>query len=214
MMRRRQNLSPGPRGDAGFTIIEVLISIVLLALILSTTQSALRFGQRSWEISDDMERIDATGAVLKFVEQRLTQTMPLYQREADGRLRVAFWGGADSVKFIAPSVIGSAGGGLYRFELIATSDADGRHGLTLRWRQYQPISSNAVDDERLLIPDIDNLSFRYFGQVKPGDAPSWVDEWSRTDSLPDLVELRLVARNRHWTVPSIVLVELQLRPRS
>ena len=45
-------------GDAGFTLIEVLISVVLLAFIFLSTQSALRFGQSSWEIADDIEHID------------------------------------------------------------------------------------------------------------------------------------------------------------
>ena len=130
--------------DAGFTVIELLISVVLLALILATTHSALRFGQRSWEVAEEIEHVDHANAALKFIEQRLVQAMALYEREADGRLRVAFRGTAIKVSFIASTAVGPAGGGLYRFELGAAPNQSGGQSLNLSWVLYQPLAASGT----------------------------------------------------------------------
>ena len=200
------------RRDGGFTVVELLISVVLLALILATTQSALRFGQRSWEIAEDMDNSDHSNAALKFIEQRLVQAMPLYEREADGRLRVAFSGTAGNVSFIAPTSVGPAGGGLYRFQLGAAPNSSGGQSLSLSWLLYQPSASGGNPDTRILIPEIESFGLRYFGRLKPGEQAGWVLEWSRTDALPDLVEMRFVTRQRHWVTPAVIVAELRLRP--
>ena len=201
------------RQDAGFTLLEVLISIVLLAFILVSTQTALRFGQRSWELADDLDQADRDVAAIKFIEQQLVQTMPLYEREPDGRNRVAFRGSKDSVSFIAPSGVGADGGGLYRYVLSAETLADGHQRLVLNSVLYQPLNTAGIIDTRVLLPEIHGFSLRYLGRIKPSEQPTWTADWLRTDVLPDLIEVRLMTRQRHLIKPSILQLELRLRPR-
>ncbi len=209
-------MSPGQEhtecSDAGFTLIEVLISIVLLALILVSTQTALRFGQRSWESADDIGHDERDTAAIRYIEQLLAQTAPLYEREADGRNRVAFQGTKNAIRFIAPSSVGGDGGGLYRFEISAESRAEGGQSLVLSSVLYQPLEPSGVADRRVLIPEFENFSLRYLGRTKPNGEPTWVADWSRNDVLPNLVEVRFVTRHRSWVKPSVLQVELRLRP--
>jgi general secretion pathway protein J len=198
--------------DAGFSLIEVLISIVLLALILMSTQTALRFGQRSWELVDDIDHDERDSAAVKFIEHRLVQTTPLYEKETDGRNRIAFRGTQHAVSFIAPSGGGADGGGLYRFELSAEPLPDGHQSLVLHSLLYRPLAAAEVGDRRVLIPEIESFSLRYLGRMKPNEQPMWVANWVRTDVLPELIELRFVARHRRLIKPSILQVELRLRP--
>jgi len=212
MRRRAQTVAHAARADAGFTLIELLVSVALLALILLMTQSALRFGQRTWDVADDIEQSDTAAAAIKFLEQRLAQTMPLYEREVDGRLHVAFRGFADRLSFIAPASSGPAGGGLYRFELTAPPNPNGGQSLALDWFLYQPVAAVGQPERRVLIRNIEDFSLRFLGRLKPDDQPVWVSEWNRSDVLPDLVEVRFLTRLRQWTSPVVILVELRLRP--
>ena len=200
------------RADAGFTLIELLVSVALLALILLMTQSALRFGQRTWDVADDIEQADHATAAVKFLEQRLAQTMPLYEREADGRLHVAFRGFADKMSFIASTSSGPAGGGIYRFELEALPNPNGGQALVLNWFLYQPVDPLGQPEQTVLIRDVEGFGLRYLGRLKPDDPPLWVTEWSRNDVLPDLVEVRFITRHRQWVTPVVIVVELRLRP--
>jgi len=201
---------PGPLvSQAGFSVLELLISLALLALIFAGAPAALRLGQRAWETSEDLDRIGTATAALSFIEQRLLQAMPLYERLDDGRLRIAFNGSADSISFIAPARIGENGGGLYRFELTGGAAADARRGLQLRWTLYRPFSQLAETSGRMLDQEVVDARFRYFGPIKVNEASDWVDQWTRTDVLPQLVEIRLITRNS--ALPP-ALVELRLRP--
>jgi len=198
--------------DDGFTLLEVLISTVLLAFIFVSMQSALRFGQSTWEIADDIEHIDRDAATLRFIEQRLVQVMPLYGREQDGRLRVAFVGTHDKINFIAPAPAGQNGGGLYKFELSTAPQADGRDALTMSTQLYQPFGAPAAQDQRVLIPGVENFSLRYLGRLKSDGQPAWTTEWSRTEALPDVVELRFSTQYRRISTPTVLQIELRLRP--
>lgn len=210
--RRIYRCSPST-ADAGFSLIEIVISLMLLTFILLTTQTALKLGQRTWQIADELSDSDAASATLNFLEQRLTQTMPLYERQGDGRLRIAFRGAADSISFIAPTALGPEGGGLYRFE-IGTSDAsEGGRKLMLRWALYQPPPAGSNFSERVLLSDVSDFSLRYFGRSTSGEPPAWASQWSRLDAFPDLIEIRAVTQNRGATNRALAVVELRLRPQ-
>lgn len=204
------------RHEAGFSLLELLVSLALLALILVAMPSLLRLGERAREASEDLDRSGAPGAALAFMEQRLAQAMPGYERNADGRLTVTFRGRPDNVSFVAPSALGPAGGGLYRFELRANAEVDGARALALRWSLYRPSTAEAdaspPTQERILVANIAGLGLRYFGRPKPDAEPAWFDEWTRTDLLPDLVELRVAAPpGPRAPSPLVLRVELKLR---
>lgn len=216
MTRLRVPISQCVREDAGFTLIELLVSLALLALILLALPAALRLSGRTSEISSDLDRVTATRIAMAFIEQRLSQAMPLYRRGDDGRLQIFFRGQPDSVSFVSASPVGPSGGGLYRFELKAKAAENDEPAIVLGWSLYQAIPDDANSPppagERMLIADIDGLSFRYFGRHKENAQPEWGDDWTRNDMLPDLVEVRAVSRTSGASF--IRVVELKLRAGS
>jgi prepilin-type N-terminal cleavage/methylation domain-containing protein len=193
-MTHERTGAPEPTGvDSGFSLIEVLVSIALLAMILVGLPEALRLGRRGLEVSKEVDRNSEIQAGLAFLEQRLVQIMPLYRHGDDGRLQIFFRGARDAATFISPSPAGPGGGGLYRFELRATAFDNGEGAIFLGWSPYVPNAIEAVPEnfeERVLIKGIRQYEFRYYGRHKDKDKASWGEDWDRTDALPDLIEVR------------------------
>ena len=198
--------------DAGFTLLEMLVALALLALMLAAMPGALRLGVRALSVAGDLERGAARQAAMDFIEQRLVQASPIFEHRADGRARIAFRGAATSVAFVAPAASGAMGG-LYRFELKNTIDAVGRNGIIATYALYRPGADDPDDKvqrpERLLMPDT-AIAIRYFGAATPRGEAQWNDAWETEENLPELVEVSFTA------VPGearrVMLVPLRLRP--
>ncbi len=213
MIACAQQRQPAIAADAGFSLIEVIVSLGLMALLLAALPGALRLGSRALSTAQDIERAAARDAAIDTIERHLAQAMPVYEHYADGRLRIAFSGEPTSVNFLAPAGHGATGG-LYLWELKSTTTADARNGVTLYLSIYRPgaAGQRSIQErqERLLLPATD-LAMRYFGSPTARSDPQWHETWSVGDMLPELVEIRLTAGHRDHG--RLLIVPLRLRPQ-
>ena len=199
--------------EAGFSLIEVLVSVALLALILTALPQALKLGKRGLDVSKELDLDSEANAALFYVEQRLTQAMPLYRHGDDGRLQIFFIGNHDRVTFVAPSPAGTSGGGLYRFELMSRAHSSGEASLVLGWSPYLGSNNDAGQEayqERVLLKGSGAFEFRYYGHHKDKEQEVWDGKWSRPDTLPDLVEIRRPKKGEDSESVLLLLVELRL----
>ncbi len=205
--------------DDGFSLIELIVSIALLALILAGMPSALRLGFRALDAVQIVDRNFANQAGLDFVEHRAGEAYAIYDRGADGRLQIAFRGEADAVAFVAPATIGPEGG-LYWFELAAVqgpADAGRETGISLRlsWSSFRPSSRDrapADRRERQIASGISAFSLRYYGSPSPRTPPEWMDVWISKERLPDLIELRTTSASAGHSLTRVMKVPLRLKP--
>lgn len=204
--------------EGGFTLLELLVSLALLALILTFVGSALRSGARAWKTAAAVDHGAAMGPVRTLLEQRLTEAMPVYERDEAGRVRIAFRGLSQELGFVAPFSRGAAGAGVYRFNLHVQPVVHGARtgpALALRQSLYAPdvVRSTADTDAdgQLLLEDIAGLGLRYFGRQDAHRPAAWHAEWTRSDVVPELVEISVALREqdaRRWRP---LVVELRLR---
>jgi general secretion pathway protein J len=199
-------------------LLELLVSLVLLALILSFVGGALRFGTRAWEATGALDRGASTAAVRTFLEQRLAEAMPVYERDEAGRVRIAFSGLSQELSFVSPFTRGEAGGGLYRFRLHLQPVVRGAQpGMALALRQslYRPDfvrpAAETSADGQFLLEDIAGIEFLYFGRKDPRTSAAWQSEWTRTDALPELIEMSVHFREHDARAWLPLVVELKLR---
>ena len=205
-------------GESGFTLLELLISLVLLALILSFVGGALRFGARAWEAAGALDGGASMGAVRTFLEHRLAEAMPAYERDEVGRVRIAFSGLSQELSFVSPFSRGTAGAGLYRFSLAPRPVVRGARtgmALGLKLSSYQPDTvrpdADTSAEEQLLLEDIAGLRLRYFGRKDLRSPAAWHAEWSRADALPDLIEISVLLRDTDARAWPPLVVETRLR---
>ena len=215
MTARQSGSGTQGRPDAGFTLIEVLVSLVLLALLLTLLAGGLRYARSTWDATARLDEVAAADMVETFLRARLAEAMPLYEQRKAGMVRALFSGAGDSMSFVAPAPNGPAGTGLYRYTLEAAAGAGaGQRTLVVRLVPHLPLLSDSALErppERYdLLRNVRTVSFRYFGRGALRSDPAWHTAWPRTDALPSLVEI-VIARDDREGGPISLTIGLPLQ---
>ena len=205
----------GGRRQAGFTLVELLVAMTLLAFLSITLFGGLRFGARSWEavVGSSAER-DAIASTQTFLRDRLGQ---LTRPGPAGRRRLANDADADDaglergperLEFVAPWLSALSLGGLYRFTLWHEDTGDGRLMLSWQPAEADPEALDELGDlagERVLLDGVTGLRLSYYGAVDEGDEPEWLDQWESPGTPPRLVRVDLAFSDARLVWPVFVV---------
>lgn len=216
------------RTDSGFTLVECLLALSILAMFVALLPSTVRLAKRATSFGVTLSNDTSHDAAKTAVERMLTEAMALIVKDQDGALRVAFAGGPDSVRFVAPLLTAPEGAGLYLVTLRTsvrgvnpnTRDAS-RAALTMTATPVLNDASAGFDasapQQEPAIRDLASgtgaTGFRYFGAAVDGAPAEWMNIWPRNDRLPDLVEITWPRRSNVRDVSLVQIVELMLRQR-
>lgn len=199
-MSRRESRSQG------FSLMEVLVGLTLLALISVSVTQMMRTGLLLWQAS---ERDDA-GAELthtgRLVEGWLARALPPRAFDPDGP--AIFVGQPSRLTFLVDGHAGRKLAGYSRMTLAAVPSEACRGGadLVLTWEdvaaaaQFEP----AAADSRILLACADTIHFRY-GGPRPGQQGYFLsdsDSWADRSSLPLRVSVEATAGGRRFTITS------------
>lgn len=174
------------RKNAGFTLAELLVVLLLLGLISVVLFGGLRFTGRVWE------RASETGATIDTVEA--TQGF-LRRYMAQG---AGFQGEANEVTFSAPVAAHHGMGGIYTFRLwLEDDDETGR--LMTAWVPERQDDSRrdsgtaGFDDAEplLLLEGVEGLYISYFGQADGGGEHAWHETWGERHVLPAMIQIAI-----------------------
>lgn len=208
--------SRGP-DQHGFTLVEVMISLVITSMILSTLYSALSAVGRTW--NSGAERIavaEQRRAGINFVRLELSQLAPLRLRKRSGET-IVFEGGTDELIFAAPIPSHRASGGLFLVSLLLDDSKRPAH-LTFRYKRLtvdRAVGLGEDDDdweEKVLIDDIETMAFEYLGDDEAGTDKSWADTWVSDAVYPQAIRLKLDFQADDIPWPDLV-VPIRARPQ-
>jgi general secretion pathway protein J len=199
---------------AGFTLLELMIALTLLALMSGVLFGALGFAGRSWEGGE--AKAEATAGM------RLTHEFLRGQIEGQHPLRMhrmpefplVFGGDAAEMRFAAPLPARISGGGIWFYRLMLATEGD-RQRLVLERvvPDLESTSFPAFDgaDRSILADEIAELRIGYFGR-DPGAAataePTWRDRWDDRNRLPLMVRVEVTPR-RGPAWPALVVAPRQ-----
>ncbi len=178
---------------------------------MAAMPSVVQLARRAWASAQAIDRAGSNAIATRFIRDRLAQAMPLAQKRADGSAPVLFEGTADRVTFVAPSVNGPTGTGLFVFDARATRSTAGQMGVLLAWRPFAPtleVQGVASTGERIVLSDVASFGLRYFGQTSSTSERQWSETWPRSSFLPELVELTLMTRDALAAKPAPMVIEL------
>lgn len=193
--------------QAGFTLLEILIAITLLALLMALAVSTLRAAVRATHSGERMiTRTNETRTVQEFLRRQLSHAMALpFERMEDTGENRMFVADGETLRFVAPMPGHLSRGGAHVQWLTLASDRDGMvlefdHAQLNGYEPDDPKAGNERPPVRLM-EGFRDARFEYRSLDENGELTDWSDMWEDPQRLPVMV--RLVAEfdpddNREW----------------
>jgi len=160
---------------AGFTFLEVIISLTIMSLVVVAIYGALRLGIQAAERGEERrEENQRMRAALSFIRRQLKSAYP-YPVQDQGESFIYFIGGREGVSFISSASRPEAGG----FEKVTYV----LQGQELWVRTSAPVfpadlvedREGALSQESLVLTGVEKISWEYLWEM--GDRVEWRQEW-------------------------------------
>jgi general secretion pathway protein J len=199
----------------GFTLLEVLASLVLLALLLIGVYSGLRTATHSVHSGTAaVERIDQIRSAQQFLQRELAQSLAQPISHNDHGEPIYFVGSAREMRYVAPlpGYLGKLGPQLQRLQLIDDGHGESRLELSLALLPPDGQPPRPLGDPQVLLDHIRAGSFSYRGIDAQGHAVPWAAAWADGRLLPLLVRIALQPQGSYdWP---LLEVPLRVNPMS
>ena len=177
----------------GFTLLEVLISIVLFGVVLSLLIGGFRFSIRAWDRSEEYAADTANlQAVYRIFRNTLGRAFPV-TIDKDAKSFFAFDGDENRVSFAAflPPYPDQAGLYNVQFDINQVQEL---YQLRMSRAAFSPASfPQEVTEETgttVLLETKTPIAFSFFGSSADGQEPDWQSDWDTADRYPTLVRLK------------------------
>lgn len=186
---------------SGFTLIEVLVAMTLLAMLMLALASTLRTVA---QVEMRIDRRNAASETMSSVSDFLRQTMGSISAR---RNKSAVAGQPDAVQFVGrnnyvhwvgvmPARHGA--GGRYGFSLLLVAHNDNAR-LVLKYSPvFEQMQLNDLNkaEGKVLAEYVTEFKIDYlFEEV---EAEEWTDTWTRTDRVPNAMRIHLTTESGQW----------------
>lgn len=191
--------SPGGRhvacAERGFTLLEVLMALVLLALLLGLAWGSMRTAIQASRAGEALiARTEQARTVHAFLRRQLSQAMPVaFERLEDNGVEMRFDADADGLRFVAPMPGYLSRGGAHVQTLTLVGSGRGRR-LEFNHEQlngYDPLDPSPERDPVVLIEGIRDGRFEFRDLDESGQLGDWTRDWDMVERLPLMVRLVL-----------------------
>lgn len=204
------------RRAAGFSLLEVLLAITLLALLLAGAMGAITAATRAMHAGEqNIERTNRLRVAQEFIRREVGRTLPLaFGQERGSGTHFVFQGEKDFVRFVAPMPGHLSRGGPY----VQTLElARGPRGLQLLFTHHMlngfdldKLKQDEGENEAVLLLDgIRSGRFEYRKFDDQNELEDWKDEWENPSSLPVMMRINLEMTAESglvWPVMEIPLI--------
>lgn len=190
--------------EAGFTLIEVLVTLALVAalsaIMMTSTFQFRHLLKAESQIEDKLALRQTAHHVAKLLEQ--AQGMAILDAGSGTGAQIAMDGKASEIRFIGIARRGAYLQGLR--EITLRFDPGKESGVVIQ--EMNPLRAGRLasgqPEQFELARNVTELSFNYFGIQDNNSQPDWQPTWHSPRTLPIGIAVRLSAR-RADTVISI-----------
>lgn len=179
----------------GFTLLETVVALTLLAAMLAMLFAGLRLGIRAWEAGSGRgDRADQVLLAWSFVRKELTAAFP-WRFKDPLAVTLAFKGERDRLRFVSmrPAELGGGGLAFVSFELEPGRGGARAGRLVMRrtlaaaeHRDFVPLDAA---EPFAILDGVTAAQFEYFGAENESTLPAWRDRWDFPQRLPSHVRL-------------------------
>lgn len=181
------------RRDAGFTLIEVLVTLAILGCVSGLLLSAIVTVRQTSRhmLSTDNDNISVASA--QFILRSRVERLRAIPRPDRASPVIDFEGTGDELSFFAPPIERSAPGGLQAFRLLRTSTGDVALFSSPYLSENVDLHSHNIAgwEPTKLIDGVERLSISYFGPQLGTSAVAWQRFWNNRAQPPSLVRIGL-----------------------
>ncbi|MCB1554466.1 MAG: prepilin-type N-terminal cleavage/methylation domain-containing protein [Xanthomonadales bacterium] len=194
--------------QSGFTLLEILLSVSLLALLVGLAYGSIRVATKASTSGERLiERTEEMRTVQQFMRRQISQMMSApfdYVVDDGGEKR--FEGSEDAIQFVAPmpGYLSHGGPHVQRLEIVR---GDRGRQLQFRFAQlngWDPEAGFPDDAEPVVLIDgIRDGGFSFRRLDENGELDDWENEWEMPVELPVMLRLELDFDDddpRHWPV--------------
>ncbi len=167
--------------QAGFTLLEILIALLILATMVTSAVSMLFINLKGWDqLVEHSDHQVAQQRIMTRIEKTLAQILPISWQTPKGR-QLAFVGEPNLLQFLAPAPQPYRAGGLFEYRISVEQDSVEGTRLVLMYRPYQPQDRHfTLPDQggrRVLMSGLEEVRFQYYGQLQGSKDPVWSELW-------------------------------------
>jgi prepilin-type N-terminal cleavage/methylation domain-containing protein len=196
------------KGSPGFTLLELLLSVVIISLIILIIVSALRLGFRSVEAGEKKaESLERVRNAITILESQIQSEIPLAYYE-NAEKKYYFRGGRSFLDMATNYSIWGGEKGYVVVHYQVSQETNGRQTL---WVKENIVGQENSRETRML-EQAAEFYFEYFVRDTSKDpkdeAGRWVDEWVDDAAVPTTDKLekikfhvRLENKALDWIIP-------------
>lgn len=165
------------RNNHGFTLIELIVALAIMAMVTTVAFAGLRIGLNAWERGTKAaERINRRSSVERLIARQLPLAMPTG----------VFQGTRDRLEFVADYSLADGPGDFRKVDYVAD------HGRFLY--ADKPIAEYVQGESKAapttVLAELKQISFEFLG-ADSQKKPAWVEEWKAEDGVPRAMRIHL-----------------------
>ena len=179
--------------QTGLTLIELLISLVIISVVVTLCANGFTFGSKVWaKVDDHQNNLDEIASAQRFLRKVLSEAV-FYTIEEDEVKGNYFNGDEEKMLFLAPSPQYGLDDYLYIYEVFKQKE-NGAYNLSVRYlpaNSYFSGKARASERDVKLIKNAKNIKFEYFGLSQRTGVLSWYKNWLSQSALPTRVSISM-----------------------
>ena len=192
------------QAQSGFTLVELLLAVSLMAILLALAYGGLRAATRA--TTSGQAQLEDTGQVRmthQFIRRQLNQLRPLpFETQGEEqRDYVMFVGDRHRIQFVAPmpGYLGQGGPQVQSLEFV-----EGLKGLDLVFNHelllgYDP-GLGMQNLPIVLLEDVAGGHFEFLARDEQGELIGWTETWPTPAELPVAVRLDISFEEGHLAI--------------
>jgi prepilin-type N-terminal cleavage/methylation domain-containing protein len=191
-------------GEQGLTLIELLLSLAILAILTGFLAGGLSMARQAFAVDRASEIGSETSAAIQTVAALVGSALPVRFDGAGPKDAIGFDGRGEAISFVGLSEGRSLRGGPHKIVLRRSggdivADFAALNGARSK-EDPEPAATRVV-----VLSGVREVHVRYFGTVDAKVKPSWRADWIRAEQLPDLVSIRIEFEDERRNEPATVV---------
>ena len=199
---KREKNTYGDSAQSGFTLLELLVSIVLIVMLVAIVGTAMRLGYRSLDKGEKKaEMLERFKVSLNLMDTQIQSGISL---KTTGEItedtnQYIFEGKKDSLRFASNY---SLMGGQKGYVIVAYRVETGQDNKRTLFAQENTVGIENQKEVKLL-EGFNDIHFEYFFKEATEEQGQWIEEWTDIATIPGKIRIHLA-----WGSQQISLIVL------